>query len=195
MSSTLTRFWLVSILLAAACSASPPGRAPRDATVLESTPDAAWQPAVDLAEADDLADPAPVDAGYACSIPSIYKARTSGIVRSPCAYDVSMILAIGGDVKATITPPTIRLEFPGGTSFVGTTDGMTFTATRITNFPFSDACNWQATETLAGTIDAGMNCQLSATYAYREMPVQGINCDIPCTIDAMVVIDRQRAIQ
>jgi hypothetical protein len=157
----------------------------------------ARSPGSDLAPSSAGEDmtPLPPDLAYVCGDYSLYKAMTMGVVRSPCAYDVSKILSIGGGVKAMINPPTIHLEFPDGTAFTGATDGQTFTATRLTNFPYQDGCNWQATETLAGTIDTTGSCRLDASYTYREMPVQGVNCAQPCTIDADVVITRQSIIR
>src|SRR5262245_8360224 len=108
------RQWtLLLALLVGACGASPRGT---------RSDGAAGQP----------------DAGYICGAYSVYQAQTQGIVRSPCQYDVSKILSVGGDVKVRITPPMIDMEFPDGTRFIGSTDGVSFTAVRTTTFPFTD---------------------------------------------------------
>jgi hypothetical protein len=149
----------------------------------------------DLASEADMRGPAPgPDLAYACGEYSAYQARTEGVVRSPCAYDVSKILSIGGDVKTKIRPPTITMEFPDGTTFAGQTDGKTFTATRTQNFPFEDGCTWRAVETLSGSINAADECRLRASYTYREAPIMGSSCATPCTIDAQVVISRTRVL-
>lgn len=150
-------------------------------------------PAADLAPAAaDLAgsEPAGPDLAYACGAYSNYTARVEGLVRSPCAYDVSRVLSIGGNVKTRIQPPTIHMEFPDGTVFSGESDGRTFSARRIQQFPFEDGCTWQATETLVGSIDTAGACTLRATYAYREAPLSPPPCAQACTIDAQVVIER-----
>src|SRR4030095_3745400 len=122
---------------------------------------------------------------------STYRAHTSGTVMSPCGFSVTKILSIGGDVKVKIAPPTISMQFPDGTPFAAATDGTTFQAQRVTMFKFSDGCNWQATETLAGTIDVAGQCTMTATYQYREMPLtMGVPCAKPCTVDANVEITR-----
>lgn len=169
----------------AGCSAARNGGNDPDppATADLSSPDAS-QP--------DLWQPPRPDLGYACGQYAAYRARVEGVVRSPCDYDVSKILSIGGDVKTRITPPTINMDFPDGTSFTGSTnaDGSTFSATRTTRFPYSDGCTWQATETLSGSIDQAGSCGLKANYTYREAPIAGSGCALPCTIDAQVAIDR-----
>jgi hypothetical protein len=146
----------------------------------------------DLASEADMRGPASPDMAYACGEYSAYQAKTDGVVRSPCDYDVSRILSIGGDVKTKIRPPTISMEFPDGTFFTGTTDGKTFTATRMQTFPYSDMCMWRATETLSGSIDAADECRLRATYSYREAPITPPPCAMACTIDAQVIISRMR---
>lgn len=142
------------------------------------------------ASVGDAATPPSPDLSYSCGAYANYQARVSGVVRSPCAYDVSKILSIGGNVKTRITPPTISMEFPDGTLFTGPSDGKTFTARRITQFPFEDGCTWQATETLSGTIDDAKTCTLTAGYTYREAPISPPPCATACTIDAQVIIDR-----
>lgn len=156
-------------------------------------PDPVLSPtAEDSAGVADLRSPASPDLGYACGAYSAYQARTDGVVRSPCAYDVSKILSIGGDVKTKIRPPSITMEFPDGTTFAGETDGKTFTATRTQTFPFQDGCTWRAVETLRGDINAGDECRLRATYSYREAPITAGLCATACTIDGQVVISRTK---
>ncbi len=179
-----TRLCLISIVCALGCSPSRSG--PSDDQPGPAAPDLAVKaPPPDLAAASP---PGPLP--YACGQYANYTAHTTGIVRSPCDYDVSRILSIGGDVKTRITPPTITMQFPDGTSFTGSSDGTNFTATRLTMFPYDDGCTWQATEVLQGTIDTHGNCTLRASYSYREAPISPPPCASPCTIDAQVEIDR-----
>ena len=144
---------------------------------------------LDMSDDADGSVPITLDLGYLCGRYSNYQAQVSGIVRSPCDYDVSKILSLGSYVQTKINPPTISMLFPDGTSFSGTTDGVNFTATRITNFPYEDGCNWQATETMTGTIDAANQCTLHTSYTYREKPVSSGSCATPCTIDAQLIIN------
>lgn len=191
----MRRISISALLTAIALSGCSVGRgASGDDGVDNGAGPADRQDAAIAAPADARRAPEPPDSAYACGLYSGYKARTEGIVRSPCAYDVSKILSLGGEVKAKIRPPTISLEFPDGTFFAGTTDGSTFSAVRTQDFPFTDHCTWRATETLKGTIDAMNNCTLTSTYSYREMPISPPPCAIPCTIDAQVIIERTRII-
>lgn len=143
----------------------------------------------------DLSPTSSADAGDACGTYAAYKAHSSGIVQSPCEYDVSKILSLGGEVRVQIASPTIRMEFPDGTLFLGPTDGETFTATRTQMFPFTDGCMWRATETLEGKIDTRATCNLQAKYGYREQPVTMGPCGTPCTIDADLIIERDHIIR
>ncbi len=177
----------VPVLMLVACS---PGRQPVDVN-----PDGAQSTDGDMSVAPPDAAAFPqVDLGYLCGRYSAYTAQVNGIVRSPCDYDVSKILQIGGEVKTKINPPTISMQFPDGTFFSGTSDGQTFTATRLTDFPYTDGCMWRATETLSGTIDVEHNCTLNANYTYREAPTSPPPCATPCTIDAQVIINWESVI-
>jgi hypothetical protein len=132
---------------------------------------------------------------YICGDYAAYHAETDGVVRSPCDYDVDKLLSIGGEVDVQITTTAISLKFPDGTSFQGSCDGQTFSATRMSDFPYSDGCEWRGMETLSGTVDTSGSCNLTASYTYREGPISGDSCASPCTVDAQVKILRDHIIK
>ncbi len=149
---------VLALAVVAACSpGSRPSTAMPDAPV---TPDVA--PAV-------------------CFEPSVTGTVTHGTPNIQQCAIWNSVANMTGDVTLTRTGDNLTMAFATGVTFQGTVTGTQVHLVYSHLHDFTDGCQWRATETLDGTLDA-QTCVMMLAYNYVEtVEVSNGACATPCT--------------
>jgi len=70
-----------------------------------------------------------------------------------------------------------------GKTFVGRFDGQLLDVCAGTTFPWSDGCQWQSAQHFRG-----YPLSSALTFTYSEEPIDGGNCQPPCSAYAIVKV-------
>lgn len=110
-----------------------------------------------------------------------------GQVVQACAIWNSLA-QLAGHAVVSRSGMTLTIDFEGGVVFTGTIINNTVNLTYAHQHPFEDGCQWQATETLMGTLDP-TTCNFTLRYNYVEAVVvsNGL-CATPCSAQADVTL-------
>ena len=147
----LSAVLLLSLPGLAACGASDGGQ--DDAGSVGDVPDAGRTP-----------DAVGVQ-GCFTSVTDVAVSVQASVVSSCAAWP--SLDGLPGTAHISRSGTQLTIDFEGGVVFVGTIDdGGAISLTYIHQHPWPDGCEYAATETLVGTIDA--TCSMSLSYAYAE---------------------------
>ncbi len=95
---------------------------------------------------------------------------------------------LAGEVHVERSGTELSIDFGGGVVFVGTLIDGAVSLGYVHEHPWTDGCQWAATETLVGTMDAA--CSMSLSYDYAEEVVgPDVGCDAPCFGSSEVELD------
>lgn len=96
---------------------------------------------------------------------------------------------LGGRATVTRSGSNLSIDFGEGVVFSGTLVGNTVSLVYTHQHPFSDGCEWQATETLDGQLDP-TTCNFALSYDYVESVVTSNgSCATPCSAQADVHLE------
>ena len=92
--------------------------------------------------------------------------------------------------RATVTRngSSLSIDFGNGVVFSGTLVANSVDLRYEHQHPFSDGCQWRASETLEGTLDPA-SCNFSLRYDYVETPISTGPCAAPCSAQADVTLE------
>jgi hypothetical protein len=160
----------------------------------DSGPDARPGEVADAAN-DDGALPISIDAngdaGTRCFEPTLEGEASYKKMGNAGCTSWSSLQDLEGEVLITRNGAMLSVEFEGGQLFVGTIDGNTVTLVYSREEPTNDGCQWQADETLTGSLDESV-CELSLDYAYLESVIVSDGfCDFACSYNGNGSVDIQ----
>lgn len=165
----------VAALLALACAACGPddstSGAPDAAPDAAATPDAPPPPDAPPAQCYDE----PLDVDVALQVQ----------IEQSCAIWNSLA-SLAGHARVSRAGTSLTIDFDGGVVFTGTVAGNVVNLVYAHQHPFTDGCQWQATETLTGQLDP-QSCNFALSYDYMEsVVVNNGGCATPCSAQANV---------
>jgi hypothetical protein len=109
-------------------------------------------------------------------------------IQQSCAIWNSLA-ELSGRATVTRSGTMLTIDFGNGVVFSGTLVNGTVNLVYAHQHTFTDGCGWQATETLAGQLDA-TSCNFSLSYDYVEaVVVNNGGCATPCSAQANVQLE------
>ena len=104
-------------------------------------------------------------------------------LRSSCVID-ERVTSQPGTLTYSCNGNGVATADFGASRFQGTVQGGSVDLTLITQFTFSDHCNWQSLQHIRGTLAGGQ-----LTYTYEEAPIPGQRgCAPACTTSTSVTV-------
>ena len=96
---------------------------------------------------------------------------------------------LSGRATVVRTGTSLSIDFGSGVVFAGTLVNGAVSLVYSHDHTFTDGCGWNATETLAGTLDP-TSCNFSLSYDYVEsVAINNGACATPCSAQANVQLE------